>query len=203
MKPTMLAALACTSLLLLTGCAGPGEDSPEPEAPTVEPATTPSETPEPDQPRDESERGNLIKEVGETFGLGSPDSGEPPVTFSVTAIEVDPECTNEWAEPSEYGHFVKIDLEGETTSELADIGGGLWWGSVAWDVIAENGTTMNGSPATSAAWSCLPDSDTLPQEIGPAERVSGSIVLDVPTPSGIVILTDNPDAAWEWEYPEE
>lgn len=182
--------------MILVGCS-PAPSSKD-AAPSVEPAvsSSPSETPEDvaEKPA-ESERGNLIKKVGDVFGLGSVD--ESVASFVVTNITVDPQCTSEFAEAPEFGHFVRLDVEGETT---ADLPGELYFAGGSWSAIADNGTTFNGDPWSYAAVTCVDDVERLPSIIGPGERVAGAVILDVPTPSGVLVLSPEPGLGWEWEY---
>lgn len=181
--------------LILAGCTAAPDAQP---APSVEPATsTPSPTPtasaaEPTQ----SERGNLVKEVGDTFGLGA-EGGGSLASFVVTKITVDPQCTSEFAEAPEHGHFVRLDVEGETAPELEQE---LYFASGSWFVVAENGTTFNGDPWSLAAAGCMDQTERLPSIIGPGERLSGAVLLDVPTPHGTIIMKTDSGSGWEWAY---
>ena len=47
---------------------------------------------------------------------------------------------------------------------------------------------------------CMATSDQLPYDIGPAQSVSGWVVLDVPTEHGSVALTMGAPTGWEWSY---
>lgn len=187
-------AAALIAVLALTGCTvktAPAAD----ETPTATAAEdTPSPTPTPTGPA-ESDRGNLIKSVGDTFGFAV--DGEQAMTFTVTAITPDAACTSEFAEQAEHGHYLRLDVQGETTASLPE---DLFIASGAWKVIADDGTTFNGDPWSYAAASCLNDAERLPNIVGAGETVSGAVLLDVPTPHGIVILDAYPGASWEWSF---
>lgn len=180
--------------LALTGC------TPAPSAPpasSVPPATPPSSpSSEASGEPVESDRGNLIKAVGEAFGLGAED-GTAMASFVVNAITVDPGCTSEYAEAPEHGHFVRLDVSGETTAALTD---DLYFASGSWFVVADNGTTFNGDPWSMAAAACMDQAERLPNIIGAGERVTGAVILDVPTPHGVIILESPAGGGWEWEY---
>lgn len=202
------AAIALTlAAIALAGCTASPEEKPEaaPEL-SIEPAV-PTETPEPTPTpeRNESPRGNLIKSIGEPFGYADPDNLDDKfgtAQFVVRSIVVDPECTGPMPEASEHGHFVRIDIEGETTPKIADtINGGLIMDAFSWKAIAENGTTFNGDLNSFAAQQCLAEEEMLPRNIGPAERVAGAVILDVPTPKGVAILEEPIGGSWEWAYP--
>ncbi|WP_217183357.1 Flp pilus assembly complex ATPase component TadA [Streptomyces sp. AC495_CC817] len=195
MKIRYGAAALSILALVLAGCAS----APAPQAkPSIEPATPsatsdPSETPAPVR---ESERGNLIKSVGDTFGLGSED-GTSLANFTVTAITVDPQCTGEFAEAPEHGHYVRLDIEGETSAALDRE---MYFASGSWFAIAENGTTFNGDPWSLAAAGCIDQTERLPNVVGPGERVTGAVILDVPTPHGVIVFKIDDGSGWEWEY---
>lgn len=182
--------------IALAGCtSAPPSDK---AAPSVESAVSPSPSQTPEDTSDEpakSERGNLIKNVGDVFGLGTSD--ESVASFVVTKITVDPQCTSEFAEAPEHGHFVRLDIEGETT---ADLPGELYFAGGSWTAIADNGTTFNGDPWSYTAVTCVDDVDRFPSIIGPGERVAGAVILDVPTPTGVLVLSPEPGLGWEWKY---
>lgn len=203
MHKLALGVIIAAAAVVVVGCAptAPTEPAPAPSTPTIEPAVPDTPSPEPTEDQASaagtSPRGNLIKRVGEVFGFG--DSIDAlDASFVVTSITVDPGCTGEFAESPENGHFVRIDIEGETSSAFAD----QMYFSGTWKVIAENGTTFNGNPDSLAAWSCLADAEMIPSVVGPGERVAGSMVLDVPTASGVIVLDMTGQGGWEWEYPQ-
>lgn len=181
--------------LALAGCTSEAGQQP---APSVEPAVSPSPSATDEAASTapaESARGNLIKQVGDVFGLGSSD--ESVASFVVKSITVDAACTSEFAEAPEFGHFLRLDIEGETT---ADLPGDLYFAGGSWSAVAENGTTFNGDPWSYAAASCINDVERLPSIIGPGERVAGAVILDVPTEHGVVVLSPEAGLGWEWEY---
>lgn len=59
---------------------------------------------------------------------------------------------------------------------------------------------LNGDPWNMASNSCLTETERFLAVVGPGERVSGSIVLDVPTPTGVVVFAPFSDIAGEWSY---
>lgn len=197
MRKPLGIAVAVASLIMLAGCTTSSEAAPQ--APSVEPAgptASPSTSPTPTPSTSTSARGNLTKNVGDTFGL-STSSGESAADFKVTAITLDPSCTSPYASAPQYGHFVRLDVEGETTAALPQ---DLFFASGAWTVVAENGTTFNGDPWSGAAVGCLDSTERLPNIIGPGERVAGAVILDVPSPTGVIILDPDGQGGWEWNY---
>lgn len=176
------------------------------ETPVVVPVETPAEAPaeaqaEPPAQAPEgapvlSVRGTIVKTVGERFGLGEADSIQ--ATFYVTAITVDPACSGPYAQIPEQGHLVRLDVEGSVDPSFTY---DVWLGGGDWKVIDQDGFTVNGSPMAGVAYSCLTDSERIPGVVGAGESVRGSVVLEVPTPTGVIILGQpGLDGGWEWAY---
>jgi hypothetical protein len=200
MRNIVTTTVAVAAVFALAACSVSTPPPPAPEVDAAGPSSAPDTEPTPTQTAaPTSERGNLVKNIGDTFSITPEDSDEILAAFTVTGITVDPECTGEFAEEAENGHLVKIDIEGQTEPTMTD--GDFYFGG--WRVIAENGTTFNGNTSTVATYSCLPDEQLLPVSIGPGERVAGSVVLDVPTASGVVVLPIVGNNGWEWVYPAE
>jgi len=199
--PHVALAAAASALLIvaLSACSPVASTAPvETKASEPVPAATPSATPTPTPTptSEKSTRGNFIKSVGVPFGFGE---GDARAEFTVNGITLDPACTAEYAEQPENGRFVKVDISGRT----GQIEEQVFFGIGAWKVIADNGTTYNGDPQSSAAWMCLNDAERFPDAVGPGEQVTGSIIFDVPTPSGTLMFQPyGPgNGGWEWAYP--
>jgi hypothetical protein len=189
--------------LLLAGCGGSPQSTPT--APTVEPATS-SQTPSASQTASaaseaKSSRGNLVKKVGE--GISVMDKDKAVASFVINSIEVDPQCTGTSASPAANGNFVALDVSMETTPELANsVYPEFGLAGQAWKAIADNGTTYNGSLFSMESIMCFPDTERFPSALGPGEKATGKIVLDVPTPTGVLVHKQGfMPAGWEWEYP--
>lgn len=195
---TMSRASGALALLLvlapLTACSAEKDPA---KAPSVEPvAPTESKKDEPAR----SDRGNLIKEVGQPAGIGPLDGGGPnTVDFVITNITVDAACTNEFAQTPMNGHFIRVDMDVTTTSEFD----GLFMVQTngVWKWVDANGTTANSDPATGSGYMCLNDAEMLPDTIGTGEKATGAVVLDVPTTEGFLVFSQGPDAGWEWAVP--
>lgn len=198
-----IAATAAVIPLLIVGCGSAATSSPS--APTVAPATTeqPSvdATPGAGEAGAKSSRGNLIKKVGE--GASVTDKGKTVATFVVNSIQVDPKCTNQYATPSENGHFIALNVSMETDPALAEsVNPQFGLAGYAWKVVADNGTTFNGQVMSGPSFSCLNDKESFPSALGPGEKATGTIILDVPTPTGVLIHQQGfMPLGWEWEYP--
>ena len=187
------------SLVLLTGCSDAEQPAAsDPNVPSAASDGSGSDSSNSVGPK-RSDRGNVIAEVGKAAGYSV--DGTQIVNFVVTSIVVDPVCTGEFAMAPENGHFVVVNMEVSTAPELADDKNPIFM-TDTFDVIAANGTNMNGSPRTTASFNCLPASEVIAPNMGPGEKAVGSVVLDVPTQSGTLILDDFADNEnWEVEYP--
>ncbi|THE19340.1 hypothetical protein E1J17_01480 [Kocuria rosea] len=202
MKRYTLALLALPALTLV-GCSN-AEADPEATAPNVEPATaesTPSST------QETSPRGNLMKEIGEPAGIHSlDDPSKNVVTYVIKGIEVDPVCTGPYPQAPENGHFMAVDMEVETAADpgfTEVMYGSLNISAHSFKMIDANGTTVN-SIASGPSYGCLPEAEMLPSTIGPGERATGKVILDVPSTEGILVYNEAMDSSlgWEWEIPQ-
>jgi hypothetical protein len=195
---------AASAALFLAGCASPaspGATSAAPTSPVVTPVPTATSTASPSPTAARSARGNLIKKVGQAGSLKLED-GQQMMSFVVTKISVDAACTSPYAQPAQNGHFVALKINVETTAALAqDINQFVWFGGQSWKLIADNGTTYNGSLDSTAAYGCMQDAERLPAKIGPAEKVTGTLVLDVPATSGTLVFDSAGSGGWEWTFP--
>lgn len=69
-------------------------------------------------------------------------------------------------------------------------------------MITLDGNTSNAALDSFGAFTCLPSSQMLPSFVGPGQSARGIIVLDTPTPSGVLVFKDILEpTGWEWEYP--
>ncbi|MET3203942.1 UNVERIFIED_ORG: hypothetical protein ABIB21_000718 [Arthrobacter sp. UYEF13] len=121
----------------------------------------------------------------------------------INSIQVDLPCTNKYAQPSKNGHFVALNVSMETDPALAEsVNPQFGLAGYAWKAIASNGTTFNGDIMTASSFMCLNDEEKFPSALGPGEKATGTIVLDVPTPTGVLVHKQGfMPAGWEWEYP--
>lgn len=206
------AVLSLSAVLAVSSCSS-GEPSAAPSSFSVEPAggsssapASPSSTPVPS--RHETDRGDLKKEIGEVAAIYDETSSEQAiwVQFKVTDVKA-AECTSGYSEaPAEGNHLLQLDLEIETTPEMRQVFEDMGASPTSlmfttdWYAYASNGTTMNAIDS-SAASSCLSESDQVPFEIGPAESVAGSVVFEVSDATGEIV--HRPwilDGGWSWNY---
>jgi hypothetical protein len=123
------------------------------------------------------------------------------VNFTVKSIKP-VKCTEQYAQPTENGHLVAVDVAVETKPELAEaIMQSYHLSPSDFKFVAANGTTFNGNLGTGAAFSCLPSTQLFPSAgLGPAEKASGKVVLDLPAAKGIVVLKAPMSSTNGWEY---
>ncbi len=173
-------AVSATLLLLMSGCAAnpaaDGTSSPSAESGGI------------------SERGNEIKKVGDVVDIEDDNEENPTLSFSVTSIDVDAPCKAPDAVAPQHGHFVTLKVDGQTSPELKNQ---FFIVGNSWRVVADDGVTFELKPFTEAASKCISADDRLPTTVGANESFSGTLVLDVPTETGTLVLKD-----WEWAYPQ-
>lgn len=205
-------AVHIASALLLTGCASTGQaegtptdgpELPETVASAPEEVVEPTEPAEPTGP-ERNERGNIEKSVGEEGGLTDETTGETVLTFAVDKITPDFQCTGEFAEGPERGHFVAIDLRMATApAPTFDAEQYFTVSSYDFKFIGSDGITVDelGSFAT---YSCLADGQEFTQDaLAPSQKYAGTIVIDVPESSGTLLYLPSATgglSGWEWTF---
>ncbi|MDR6793042.1 MULTISPECIES: hypothetical protein [Pseudarthrobacter] len=209
MKSSSLKTAAVVTLLTasfgLTSCGNgnskAGSDVAAPSAEAVTPAT---QTPAKDAAK-KSTRGNIVMAPGDvgTVSSTTSDGKEVDATkFTVNSIAPGT-CDQQYAQPPENGHIVFVDVTIETLPELAETPFPTF-GLSAYDFkfVSNNGTTFNGSLSTIASgYGCIDDARTLPSAgIGPGEKATGIVVLDVPEPAGILIMKSMFGSGFEYTF---
>lgn len=197
MKTASYPVTLIAAALTLTGCAAATPETPNP-APTqvVEPDTTPVV----------NERGNLQKVIGQEGAMLFPGTDREAITFKVTAIEKDPECTGDpmWYFPPDNGLYVALTMDITTSDDYLELMGAgqplrLFWQD--WKIYLPDGTTIETTPN---GYGCFPEEDQLPLDIPAGATSIGKYVLDVPLdavsvawfPTGVYGI--GKDDGWEW-----
>ncbi|MFE8884935.1 hypothetical protein ACFYLX_03710 [Pseudarthrobacter enclensis] len=123
------------------------------------------------------------------------------VNFTVNSI-TPVACTEPYAQPATNGHLVAVDVAVETKPELAEaIMKNYYLGGGDFKFVADNGTTFNGNLFSAATISCLPAAEQFPSAgLGPGEKAAGKVILDVPAPTGILVLKAPFSSSNGWEY---
>ncbi|MBP3043681.1 hypothetical protein KKR91_03560 [Arthrobacter jiangjiafuii] len=189
--------------LALTACSStpaPSQDV------SVDSAASPSAAAEMTPTVAENDRGQIIKEIGETAGLFTDEEAdEPTMKFKVTSIKAI-ECDAPYATPPT-GTALAVSLEIETTATFVgplNVNGqdGLVsFGARDWKGYAPNGTRMN-TVDTSIQQNCLVDNtQLLPDFFGKGEKLNGLVILDVTTPTGEISFDPSGSGGWVWKYP--
>lgn len=204
----ILAPLA--ALAVVAGCSGtPAGPPPEPAGTRTTEATedvtdaeTPAEveTPTPEAPA-KSDRGFLVKQVGELGGLTDEITGDWTVDFTVTTITPDFQCTSGFAEAPKNGHFVALEMQINTHPA---------WDSALYgdfmmnpyDFQAFDANNMRVNDPIGSSYMCLDASQQVPNQIGPSQSVTGVMVFDLPTPTGVIAYSPAlyGPGGWEWAY---
>lgn len=204
-KSLALSALAIGATLALTACGTTNDVSKPGESGSPAPVSAPSSAPvpkaTPTQDSKKSVRGNLLMEVGDTGTISGGASGKVETKFTVNSIAPGA-CNQKYASAPENGHIVLVDIAVETTPELAQNS----WPKFTlsghdFKFIADNGTTFNGNLSSVATYSCIPDAETFPSGgMGPAENITAKVVLDLPAPSGTLVLESGLAGGFEYKF---
>lgn len=205
MNTSRIVAGAALLPLMLTACSSPQPQS-EPTV-SVAPASTPSPTPTPTATPTTrtNERGEIIKKIGETAGLGNVDGGNVmTMKFKVASIKAIT-CDAPYATPPK-GQAIAVALEIQTKPDfegpLAINGapGMISFSPYYWRGYAANGTRMN-TVDSNISQNCLSDRTVLlPDSIGKGEKLNGLVILDVSTRNGSVAFEPQEGVAWTWNY---
>lgn len=211
MKP--LVALA-VGVLAVAGCSAGKPDPADSPTPAPDPLADPKYG-----ERIVSERGTLMKEIGQLAAMG--DVGENLQTvvmaeFKVTGIDPNFQCPAARAQPPANGNYIAINVEVTATPELAEVQRMTGMSSFSFTdgfdftVLAPDGTMEDPYDhygATGNAATCLDEENRLPAEMEPGETAEGTIVLDSPYDSGTLLLLQpshytpgEVDCCWEWVF---
>jgi len=206
-KTIALTSLALVATLALTGCgkstdsAKPGETPSGEATPVSAPTATPIPKATPTTDSKKSVRGNLIMSAGDIGTISSRSSSDVEVKFSVSAISP-VTCDQQYSRPSQNGALTTVDLTVETTPELAKSSYPKFTlSSYDFKFIADNGTTFTGDLGGMSTYSCIADSLTFPSAgMGPAEKLSAKVVLDLPAAHGTLVLKSGMSGGFEYKF---
>jgi hypothetical protein len=207
-----LASIAGLALVLaLTGCQAPAETTS-----TTTPSDTPSATPAaaeesplpvPSATRNENERGQLVKKVGEQASTMN-EAGEIDFKMKVTGFDFI-ECDGIHAQEMD-GYVLAVSVEMETTKDFVgnssfnDAMGVLLPGAYSWTGYEPDGTKMSDLNGGDGIINCFDDGRKLfPEYVGKGEKAKGQVLLNVTTKSGEVAFDPFGIGGWVWEYPEK
>ena len=187
-----VAAIA-TALALVLGLSGCGADNSTQTQPADKTATE-SQAPK------KNSRGNIVKHIGDEAGIIGKD-GKDVADWTVTKIIPDPTCSNPEHQQPEHGHFVEFDIKAKTTEKYnPDQYGSLDVGTAyRWQLIQKDGTQWNGMPGSSAAESCMVQTDKLPGSLNQNAKAQGKVIFDVPSLDGTLYYPQMGEGHG-WEY---
>ena len=201
----------CAIALLLAGCSASQPQTAstrlatpptmEAAAPTTATAETTIARPEPKKDK----RGNVIKEINEVAFTTLESGAESGLKFKVVSIKP-VECDAPYA-PQPTGTLMAVTVSVETSPEFQGVyttgAPTVSFGSTLWRAYSPDGTRMN-SISGSATYNCFADHGRyLPNDIGPGEKATGIVVLDVTSPTGSVVYSLDSGPGWTWDYPSK
>lgn len=200
-------AVTVTETVTQTVTQEPTTGQPTTEEPTDEESTAGGE---PDfGEREVSSRGYLIKEIGQPAGIGDEDTGETTVTFTLTDVDTDFQCTTDsmMAQPPQNGNYVAFTWEVETGSPeaLTDVFFDASFTLSEWDMVVLDTDGKRLNDIRGNAMSCIDAADALPTSIGPRQTASGLVVLDLSVTEGTLLIEGTNwgfegAGGWEWNF---
>ena len=190
-RPVAAIAAALALVLDLSGCGAANSTQTQPTDKTAAASQTPKK----------NSRGNIVKHIGDEAGITGED-GNDMADWTVTEIIPDPTCSNPEHQQPEHGHFIEFDINAKTTEKYdSDKYGSLDVGtSYRWQLIQKDGTQWNGMPGSSAAESCMVQTDKLPGSLNQNAKAQGKVIFDVPSLDGTLYYPQMGEGDG-WEYP--
>lgn len=187
--------------LAVSSCGGNSQSSPaqtSSQAATTEATPTASATPT----ESKSPRGNTLSTFGETHSLALASTKEALLSFTVKDL-VPITCDYPSDMSPSNGQVMGVVVDIETTPALANVRNlsqGLTVNALSFKHIKAEGTTT-GTLSTNMIYNCLTDrSQLLLDEIGPAEKVSAMVLVDVPSPATGTLIFEPLQGGDKYEY---
>ena len=190
-RPVAAIAAALALVLGLSGCGAANSTQTQPADKTA----TASQTPK------KNSRGNIVKHIGDEAGITGED-GNDVADWTVTNTVPDATCSNPEHQQPEHGHFIELDINAKTTEKYdPDKYGSLDVGTAyLWKLIQKDGTQWNGMPGSSAAESCMAETDKLPGSLNQNAKARGKVIFDVPSLDGTLYYPQMGEGHG-WKYP--
>lgn len=189
------------SAFTLSACGSGNGAAADSAAPSAAPVEKQAETKAADPAK--SSRGNYImKAGGKTFATQTDQISDKEVAkFTIDSITKGT-CTADYAQPAENGNIIFVKVTAQTLPTLAESSFPKFLlSSHDFKFVAKNGTTFNGSLSSAATYGCLPNGQEFPAGgIGPDQKASGIVVLDVPQPSGTLLVKSDFGAGYEYTF---
>ncbi|MGA6208079.1 hypothetical protein ACPESR_25330 [Nocardia testacea] len=170
--------VAAATLLALTSCSS---DDPQPAA--AEPAAPASDT--------TAQAGPIDVTIGQPFEISNQKG--PTATVTVISVEVAPQCTDMFGEPTPpAGTNVALELEVQTTDNPP-----LKYISDVWfDELTPDGYTKNPPAANDL---CIGDRESFDRDPAPNSKYRGWVLVDVSDPKSSLLMSD----IWDGRTPPE
>jgi hypothetical protein len=122
--------------------------------------------------------------LGQRYDVLAPN-GKIAYTIVVNRVVADVPCTAGGSVPAEHGHFVGVKLRVITGADPA--GKPQAFGPGDFGFVGADGTPVT-DVATDSAAACLKATDEFPTApVGADQKVSGTVVLDVPATTGTLV----------------
>lgn len=175
------------------------------KAPAVRSVPSRSATPVPSSPRHIPR--TIEAAVGEQIAFVPQDGTEAEVLFAITKITVDGKCTADYAQKSENGHFLFLEVSVDTSPRMASTFSADLLNTGNFSIIGADGLTENGNNLSSSpSYGCVPRARMLPLTLNPGQRYTGTIVLDSRHTHGKLRLTPiggrYEGDSWQWQLGE-
>lgn len=166
----------------------PTSEAPSSEEPTAEPTSEePSEEPTSEAPTgDTSERGHSIVSEGDSFEIKG-DSGSVIAEVTLAAVETGRSCDSGFDDPPENEQFLFLDFEVKTLPALAEEKFLNDYSINPYELVVLDRDGERAKDSIGNSYFCLDLDSYLPSALGPGESSSGTVVLDVPYDSGVVV----------------
>lgn len=144
-------------------------------------------------------RGNIVKALGEEGAVMAED-GTPLFTFAIDSITPDATCTEEYSSyESENGNLTAVDMRVSTAPASLEELGYLTVSPGDFSFIGSDGLTFT-NVDTIATYGCISDSEKFPSDaLNPGSQYAGTVLLDLPETSGILIYQPSSVYSGGWE----
>lgn len=165
--------------------------------PTLNPTVAPTPTPEPIATDPViSERGYVVKEMGEPAFLIDSEVGDTLVTITISSITPNFTCTLPDAPPPAFGTHLAVSIEIAVADRVAEVDPGFFTvDQDAFRVFDTDGVAAQVDPAVG----CVEPIEVIPAEIQPGETVSGLVILDSVPTSGFLAWQYGTENSGGWE----
>ncbi|WP_236796883.1 hypothetical protein [Amycolatopsis sp. GM8] len=157
--------------------------------PVAAASSAPSSTPAP--PTSTKHVPRVIEtKIGEQARFTGSRGGGVELVLTITQLKIDGRCTAPYAQKSENGHFLFVDVSVETSPTMSSSYSANLLNPQGFSIIGPDGITeTGGSLSSSPSFGCVPRSKMLPLTLSPGQKYTGTIVLDTRNTRGKLLLT--------------